>query len=122
MRHNKKLADYYCGYRNADGKFLVKKDIEGHFGHIEEKHLATEEEKQKLFKAIKDNGYKWNSETKTLEKLIEPKFKVGDKIRRKNGNEEYIITSINDYTYYYRLNEHCTGSLGIQLQDEYECT
>ena len=35
--------------------------------------LATEEEKQKLFDAIKANGYKWNAETKTLEKL--PKFK-----------------------------------------------
>ena len=153
-------------------------------------HLATEEEKEKLFKVIKDNGYKWNAETKTLEKLIEPKFKVGDKvrhkddktvititgikddyyfiqfynirrsdyqnekvsfkdqdkyelvpndfnnktlekliepkfnvgdrIRRKNSNEEYTIISISDYTYYYRLNEHCTGSLGIKLQDDYE--
>ena len=36
--------------------------------------LATEEEKQKLFQAIKDNGYKWNAETKTLEKLVEHKF------------------------------------------------
>ena len=83
-------------------------------------HLATEEEKQKLFDAIKENGYKWNSDTKTLEKLIEPKFKVGDRIRRKNSNEEYIILSINDYIYYSRLSEHCTGSLGIQLQDDYE--
>lgn len=83
-------------------------------------HLATEEEKAKLFDAIKDNGYKWNAETKTLEKLIEPKFNVGDRIRRKNSNEEYTIISISDYTYYYRLNEHCTGSLGIQLQDDYE--
>lgn len=41
--------------------------------------LATEEEKQKLFQAIKDNGYKWNEETKTLEKLIQPKFKEGDR-------------------------------------------
>ena len=40
--------------------------------------LATEEEKEKLFEVIKDNGYKWNEETKTLEKLIEPKFKVGN--------------------------------------------
>lgn len=30
--------------------------------------LATEEEKQKLFQAIKDNGYRWNADTKTLEK------------------------------------------------------
>ena len=40
------------------------------------KRLATKEEKQKLFDAIKENGYKWNAETKTLEKL--QKFKVGD--------------------------------------------
>lgn len=38
--------------------------------------FAAEEEKQKLFEAIKENGYKWNAETKTLKRL--PKFKVGD--------------------------------------------
>lgn len=53
--------------------------------------LATEEEKQKLFNAIKANGYKWNPETKTLEKLIEPKFKVGDRVRNKNY-KDYIYT------------------------------
>ena len=36
--------------------------------------LSTEEEKQKLFDAIKEHGYKWNAETKTLEKLVKPKF------------------------------------------------
>ena len=46
--------------------------------------LATEDEKIKLFDAIKANGYKWNTETKTLEKLIVPKFKAGDKIKEKN--------------------------------------
>ena len=50
--------------------------------NIKYQRLATEEEKEKLFKAIKDNGYKWNEETKTLEKLS--KFKVGDKIQHKN--------------------------------------
>jgi hypothetical protein len=55
--------------------------------------IATEEEKQKLFDAIKENGYKWNEETKTLEKL--PKFKVGDRIRLKeNHNYIYTITGI----------------------------
>ena len=44
-------------------------------------HFATEEEKQKLFEAIKANGYYWNAETKTLDKLITPKFKVGDRIK-----------------------------------------
>ena len=99
MRFNNKLTDYYCGYRNADGKFLVKKDIEGNFGHIEEKHLATEEEKQKLFNVIKANGYKWNAETKTLEKLVEPKFKVGDRVKYRSGEIVYRIVQITEDSY-----------------------
>lgn len=78
MWYNCNLTDYYCGYRNYDSMFLIKQQKDGHFGVIEEFHFATEEEKQKLFRAIKDNGYKWNSETKTLEKLDETKFKEGD--------------------------------------------
>jgi hypothetical protein len=42
--------------------------------------FATEEEKQKLFDAIKANGYKWNAKTKTLEKLTESKEDVDDEI------------------------------------------
>lgn len=38
--------------------------------------FATEEEKQKLLDEIKDKGYKWNTETKTLEKLEQPKFDI----------------------------------------------
>lgn len=49
--------------------------------------FATEEEKQKLFDTIKANGYKWNPETKNLEKL--PKFKTGDRIRHKNNSSVY---------------------------------
>ena len=56
----------------------LEMDIDGNY-YV--KDLATEEEKAKLFKALKDKGYKWDSETKTLEKLIVPKFKVGDTIR-----------------------------------------
>lgn len=61
-------------------------------------HLATKEEKQKLFQAIKANGYKWNEETKTLEEL--PKFKVGDKIVHKAYKEPtFTITEITDTSY-----------------------
>lgn len=54
-----------------------------HLVDVEIMRLATEEEKQKLFDAIKSNGYKWNDDTKTLEKLTEPKFRVGDEIEYK---------------------------------------
>ena len=61
---------------------------------------ATEEEKEKLFQVIRDNGYYWNSETKTLEKLIKPIFKAGDKVRRKNNhNLVFTITSIEEDYY-----------------------
>lgn len=65
--------------------------------------LATEEEKQKLLQAIKDNGYKWDSETKTLEK-IKPNFKVGDKIKRKDVDDIYTdeITTVEQTIYTFR--------------------
>ena len=54
--------------------------------------FATEEEKQKLFDAIKAKGYKWNVETKTLEKLVLNKFDITtlkpfDKVLVKTNNE-----------------------------------
>ena len=62
--------------------------------------FVTEEEKAKLFQAIKEHGYKWNAETKTLEKLVEPKFKVGDKVRHKNNhNVVFTITNIGEDSY-----------------------
>lgn len=36
---------------------------------------------------MNDAGYKWNTETKTLEKLIQPKFKVGDMVRHKKKKQ-----------------------------------
>ena len=55
--------------------------------------FATEEEKKKLFKVIKDNGYHWDDKTKTLEKL--PKFKVGDRIRHKDTG---IYCTLGEYS------------------------
>ena len=74
--------------------------------HVKEIRLATEEEKEKLFKAIKDNGYQWNTETKTLEKL--PKFKVGDKIRN-------VIVNLGIHTV---LNVDTSG-YAVKKDDQY---
>lgn len=93
-------SDYIYNLTFYDGEYPIcnKKDVS-------KIRFATEEEKQKLFDAIKANGYKWNDETKTLEKLIEPKFKIGDKIRHKSGrcncctiksieNDSYVFEEI----------------------------
>lgn len=87
--------------------------------------FATEEEKQKLFDAIKTNGYKWNAETKTLEKLVVPKFKVGDRIKHRLTGDVYRVLFI--------LSNECGGGvynvvttneigkiIDIEEQDNYE--
>ena len=43
-------------------------------GYNDTVRFATKDEKKELFQTIKDNGYKWNAKTKTLEKLVKPKF------------------------------------------------
>ena len=63
--------------------------------HIKLQRLATESEKAELFKTIKDNGYKWNEETKTLEKLVEPEFKDGDILATDLGSVFYLNTRLN---------------------------
>ena len=82
MQHSRMNTTYYVALSgDSDLEFMVN-DKEGHAlnSYNDSVRLATKEEKEKLFQAIKDNGYKWNEETKTLEKLVEPKFKVGDKV------------------------------------------
>ena len=60
--------------------------------------LASEEEKQKIFDAIKANGYKWNPDTKTLEKL--PKFKVGDRVKHISACTVGIVVKVADKGYH----------------------
>lgn len=50
--------------------------------------LATEEEKEKLFDAIKANGYKWNEETKSL---VEDKGNISDGYHTFNELYEYRL-------------------------------
>lgn len=87
---------------------------------VKEIRLATQQEKEKLFDILKPTGYHWNSETKTLEYMIKPKFKVGDKIRSKNKKDEcFYILNVDEDNYKYVLNikGYC---LEFKDQDNYE--
>lgn len=92
-------------------KVFIEKD------KVKEQRFATEEEKQKLFKAFKDNNYHWNTKAKILEKLIQPKFKVGDKIT--NGKTSITIGHIDD-EYYYEIGRNVANRLFIKNQDDWE--
>ena len=84
--------------------------------------LATKEEKEKLFDAIKANGYKWNEETKTIEKLVEPKFKVGDVIQDIDTYKVKITeVNIEDECYGYEsMIAKGIGSISFSEQDNWE--
>ena len=110
-RYHKTLnTSYYVALSgNTDSAFMINNKEGGALnGYNNTARFATEEEKQKLFDAIKLNGYKWNAETKTLEKLIEHKFKVGDKIVNslkkymRASSSKGIISEITDDKYIFK--------------------
>lgn len=102
----------YC-FMTSDGEFHTGYEDHEVSTTINGKvHLATNKQRNLLFQKMKEAGYKWNSQTKTLEKL--PKFKLGDKIRCKN--EIRIIDNVfhNGYTF------KGYGYLSFENQDEWE--
>ena len=86
--------------------------------------LSTEKEKEKLFKAIKDNGYKWNAETNTLVELVETKFHEGDwitidkssqitstcRIISINNNGNYIVQFCDDEKVHILSKDFCESN------------
>ena len=104
--HKRFNTSYYVALSGDDNEFRI--DNTGKWalnGYNDTVRFATEDEKKELFKAIKDNGYKWNVETKTLETLLQPKFKVGDKIAHRLWKDmcpdgsQVIISEITDDKY-----------------------
>ena len=117
-----KVVYYHC-YLRGSGYLKARKDCG--VGYISDFRFASESEKQKLLNAIKENGYKWNPETKTLEKLIEPKFKSGDKIVKKNDPTEcwYVQGNIDSYcgSYHYNIvTKSKFANLYLKDQDDWE--
>lgn len=68
LENGGEIIRYYI-YYDAEDNCLDTVD-----GQCYMERLATEEEKAELFQVIKDNGYNWDMETKTLEKLKKEKF------------------------------------------------
>ena len=107
----------YCHIE--DGIFDFNKDELPDWWNSEDFKPATKEQSDILFQKIQEACYKWNAETKILEKFVKPKFKVGDKIRHKESNKDdvYVISKVYDDAY---------GIVGLpwmlymKYQDRYE--
>ena len=95
---------------------LDKEFINAYNGEI---HPATKEQCDILFQKIKEAGYKWNDETKTLKKLIKPKFNVGDKIRHKDTNKDDVYEISNIYDGSYGIVDF-NWMIYMKYQDQYE--
>lgn len=111
-------ARTYCALHN-DGYFENGSIL--HFDIDSTKH-ATDAEKVKLFQVIKDNGYDWNPETKTLEKLVVPKFNVGDTIT--NGDVISVIKQITKDSYILDIKDCdiCFNYVFFKDQDKWKLT
>lgn len=105
--------DHFFYYKN-DYSILCDSSV------ITEQRLATENEKQQLFYAIKKRGYSWNAETKTL--VIEPRFKAGDIIQDVD-KYKVKITEVNleDEVYDYEsLIAKGIGGIGFNEQNNWK--
>lgn len=77
---DKRGLSYYAALR-YDSFLFIKKEhptLDSFFGYnYEIRGLATEEEKQRLFEVLSQNGYKWNAEEKKIEKVLPRALKGG---------------------------------------------
>lgn len=117
-----KVIYYHCWCYQNGKDFKFEKDFG--IGRDTEYNFATDKEKQKLFDIIKANGYKWNPETKTLEKMIIPKFKAGDKIVKKDDSTKYWYVQRIDINcnsdYYSIITKGQVSNLHFKDQDNWE--
>lgn len=81
-----------------DNKFKI-----GNFYNLDtvKPHPATKEQSDLLFQKIQETGYRWVDETKTLEKLVEPKFQKGDWITIEKPCQIININDIKNYIVQY---------------------
>ena len=84
--------------------------------------FASREEQERLFEAIKEKGYRWDPVNNTLERLVEPKFKVGDIIQDEDGYKVKITkVNIEDERYGYEsMTTKVTANIVFSKQDKWE--
>lgn len=81
---DKQSAQYHVLYEKTNGMLHYGKTYFQLCG-TDRLRLATEAEKQELLDALAKEGKRWNTEKKCIEDIPKRKFKVGDKVKIKDG-------------------------------------
>lgn len=84
----------YCWYNGHTNNFHSKEVIDILLTTRNKVYPATKEQRDLLFQKIKEAGYKWNVKTKTLDKLVKPKFdpktlKPFDKVLVRDNDSDF---------------------------------
>lgn len=81
-------------YLYLDGEAIYDRTYRVNFSEPTFRY-ATDEEKQFLIDAMNKDGKRWNAEKKCIEDIPKRKFKVGDKVRIKDGISSKTHRSIS---------------------------
>ncbi len=118
-----RTIEYYCCY---DGEHFINNSIYSLMDDdLVNIYPSTQEQHNLLFQKMKESGYEWDAEKKELKKIeqkpamVEPKFKVGDIIRLKDGDGlEWTVEEVLNNGYYTIV---CADRDDfIQLDDKWE--
>lgn len=90
---------YYHCIIPTYGSFRIEENTSVGVGKYYDCILANEQQKRKMYDKIKYSGYKYNQSINKLEKLVKPKFKVGDRIKCVYNNNQYDIKELTNAHY-----------------------
>lgn len=90
---------YYHCIIPTYGGFRIEGNTKFGVGRYYECVLANEQQRQRMYDKIKCSWYKYNQQLNKLEKFVEPKFKIGDKIRKSGRSSVYEITYSDEGEY-----------------------
>jgi len=116
----------YCDYDSEDG-FCLGENHTCCWTNNKILHPANKEQREILLKAMDDAGYTFDFEKKDVKKIeqkpvnkmIEPKFHVGDWCIDDEDGIIFQIVKVLDHTYIYRTNEGKEDSCPHYLLEKY---
>lgn len=107
----------YCWYNGHTNNFHSKEMIDTLLTKGNKVCPATKEQRDALMKAMNYAGYKWDAETKTLEKLEKSSFHKGDWVVNKFG-DSWHIDSLDKKNYQVSDGKGNYNYFPISKQDE----